>query len=184
MSEDRHLLRRLRCGDKDALRRIYEKYRIDLFTVVVSLLHDAHVSEDCLQDVFVNLADSSRALNIRHNLKGYLISCVVNRARDKLRRRVTLSHRSLPESSYSSTPIDPAEELITNEESVRLFEALAELPYQQREAFVLHVQGEVKFRHIAKLQGVSIKTVQSRCRYATEKLRSALEKENRYEVSE
>jgi hypothetical protein len=42
MTEDRHLLKRLRCGDSDALRAIYEKYKDDLLTVAVSLWADVH----------------------------------------------------------------------------------------------------------------------------------------------
>ena len=55
-SEDKHLLKLLRQGDSSALRRLYEKYRTDLFTVALSLIHDVHAAEDCLQDVFVRLA--------------------------------------------------------------------------------------------------------------------------------
>jgi len=52
------------------------------------------------------------------------------------------------------------------------------LPYAQREVFVLHVQGEMKFREIAKLQNVSIKTVLSRYHYGIEKLQALLQKDN------
>ena len=67
------------------------------------------------------------------------------------------------------------------EESVRVFEALAELPYQQREVFVLHVQGQMRFREIAGLLGVSINSVQSRYRYAIKKLQAILKEENQNE---
>jgi len=40
MLEDRRLLRRLRYGDKDALRLIYEQYEGDLLTLAAHLLHD------------------------------------------------------------------------------------------------------------------------------------------------
>ena len=53
MKEDQQLMMCLQRGEKDALRRIYEKYRVDLFTIAASLLHDIHGAEDCLQDVFV-----------------------------------------------------------------------------------------------------------------------------------
>ncbi|MHC4575215.1 MAG: sigma factor-like helix-turn-helix DNA-binding protein, partial [Planctomycetota bacterium] len=59
---------------------------------------------------------------------------------------------------------------------------LAKLPYEQREVFVLHAQGDMKFREIAGLVGVSTATVQSRYRYGAEKLRGLLEKENANEV--
>ena len=81
-----------------------------------------------------------------------------------------------------ATRNDPAQKLICEEDAVQLFQALAELPGEQREAFVLHVQGGLKFREIANLQNVSIKTVQSRYRYGIEKLQSLLIKGNTHEV--
>jgi len=51
---------------------------------------------------------------------------------------------------------------------------MAQLPYAQREVVVLHVQGGMKFRAIAKSQNASINTVQSRYRYGLDKLRSLL----------
>jgi len=178
MSEDRRLLKRLRCGDPDALRRIYEKYMDDLLAVAASLLSDVHAAEDCLHDVFASFAGAVSSLKIRRNLKGYLISCVANRARDQLRkkpRQPASQLGQLKESECPATLANPASQLIDCEESIRVFEALAELPYQQREVFVLHVQGGMKFREIAGLLNVSIGTVQSRYRYAIEKLRTLLE---------
>ena len=182
MAEDEQLLKRMRCGDKGALQRIYEKYREDLFTMAVSLLGDVHQSEDCLQEVFVNFAGSVGGFNIRHNLKGYLMSCVANKARDELRSRKV--YRDCPVESISSPAItsEPDKKLIESEEAARLFEALAELPYEQREVFVLYAQGDMKFRQIARVQKISIRTVQSRYRYAAIKLRAILEKENNDEA--
>jgi len=40
----------------------------------------------------------------------------------------------------------------------------------------------MKFKEIAKLQNISIKTAQSRYRYGVEKLRAILKKENNNEV--
>jgi DNA-directed RNA polymerase specialized sigma24 family protein len=50
ISEDQRLLKRLRAGDKDALRRIYEKYIDDLLRVALSLLFDIQAAEDCIHD--------------------------------------------------------------------------------------------------------------------------------------
>jgi RNA polymerase sigma-70 factor (ECF subfamily) len=175
MLEDRHLLRRLRAGDKDALRRIYEKYIDDLLRVATSLLYDIQSAEDCLHDVFVDFAGAVGGLMIHSNLKSYLISCVANKARDRLRKNIRQS-KCQPE-QLCSQPISasPLMQLIDAEESARVFEALSELPYQQREVFVLHVQGRMRFREIAGLLGVSINSVQSKYRYAIEKLRKILE---------
>jgi RNA polymerase sigma-70 factor (ECF subfamily) len=64
--------------------------------------------------------------------------------------------------------------ILRNEELENLNNALAELPYEQREIVILHVHGGMKFKAIAKSQNVSINTVQSRYRYGIEKLRSLL----------
>lgn len=175
MSEDHRLLKRLCCGDRDALRRIYETYVDDMLSVAASLLSDVPAAEDCVHDVFVRFAGvAGDALNIRRNLKGYLMSCVANRARDQLRRKRRQANQPLAESHGPTSSDDPSSELIGCEESVRVFEALAKLSYEQREVFVLRVQGAMKFREIAALFGVSTGTVQSRYRYAIRKLRMLL----------
>lgn len=174
MFEDQRLLSRLRAGDKDALRRIYEKYIDDLLSVATSLLSDIQSAEDCLHDVFVNFAGTVNGSMIHSNLKSYLISCVANRARDQLRSKARQSAYQTEQSCSPSVSTNPTKQLIAAEESTRVFEALAELPYQQREVFVLHIQGQMKFREIACLLGLSINSVQSRYRYAIEKLRLIL----------
>jgi RNA polymerase sigma-70 factor (ECF subfamily) len=75
---------------------------------------------------------------------------------------------------------EPCSQLITSEDARKVFDALGQLPYEQREVFVLHVQAEMTFREIAELVGASINTVQSRFRYGTEKLRSILNTEFEY----
>ena len=174
MFEDQRLLNRLRAGDKDALRRIYEKYIDDLLRVATSLLSDIQSAEDCLHDVFVNFAGTIDDSMIHSNLKSYLISCVANRARDQLRSKARQSTYQPEQLCSPQVSPSPAKWLIDVEESARVFEALAELPYQQREVFVLRVQGQMRFREIAGLLGLSINSVQSRYRYAIEKLRAIL----------
>ena len=176
MTEDRHLLKRLRCGDADALRVIYEKYKDDLLTVAVSLLSDVHTAQDCLQDVFVGFAANGNKLNVRRNIKGYLLSCIVNRARDQLRKNASPT-RQLADSDCKGSQAGPVEQLIDGEQRARVFGALAKLPCEQREVVALRLQGEMTFRQIARLQGESINTAQSRYRYGIEKLRTLLKKE-------
>lgn len=181
MSEDRHLLKRVRRGDVTALRRLYEKYRSDLFAVAMSLVHDVQTAEDCLQDAFVRMAEKAGQIAIQRNVKGYLISCVANRARDQLRRKPLLTEQS--ENIGPAVDIhDPAEQSSNREQVARLMQALSTLPYKQREVFVLRVQGGLKFRQIAKSQQVSIKTALSRYRYGIDKLRELLEKGNGHEI--
>jgi RNA polymerase sigma factor (sigma-70 family) len=178
MIEDKLLIWRFKSGDKAALARIYEKYRIDLLRIAIGLLNETSVAEDIVHDVFVTFAQSSENLKLGGNLKGYLITCVANHARNSKRvwqRRQTVS---LDETEPAISDSEKPERwIIHNEELDTLNIAMAQLPYPQREAVVLHVQGGIKFKAIAKSQNVSINTVQSRYRYGLDKLRSLLNSE-------
>ena len=174
MSEDQRLLRRLHRGDIDALRCLYEKYKDDLLTIAVSVLCDIHAAEDCLHDVFVDFAAAAGNFNISRSLKGYLISCVLNRARNQLKKGQILSIRHIEETDLPTTLSNPVGQLIDNEESARVFQALAKLPDNQHEVVALHLYGEMKFKEIADLLDISINTAQSRYRYGIEKLRTLL----------
>ena len=73
---------------------------------------------------------------------------------------------------------NPSEQwAILKEESMRISKALTQVPLEQREVVVFHLHGDMKFREIAKLQCVSVKTIQSRYRYGLDKLRSILNSE-------
>jgi RNA polymerase sigma-70 factor (ECF subfamily) len=175
--EDELLKWRFRCGSREALARIYEKYVHLLLSVALGLLNDPHEAEDVVQDVFVSFARSAGGFGIKGSLKAYLATCVVNRARDQARRaRVRLRHLSRPAADApSGSGADHS--LLYSERCERLSRALAELPYEQREVVVLKVKQEMTLKQIAKLQGVSVGTVHGRYRYGMEKLRALLDGE-------
>ena len=64
--------------------------------------------------------------------------------------------------------------MIFTEQAGRLSEVVAQLPEEQREVVLLRLTADMKFRDIAKLQQVSINTVQGRYRYGLDHLRSML----------
>jgi RNA polymerase sigma-70 factor (ECF subfamily) len=178
MIEDRLLIWKFKLGDRAALARIYEKYKNNLLRMAGGLSNQTSVAEDVVHDVFVSLAQSPGQLKLGGNLKGYLATCVANRVRNSnragLRRQTTALEEAEPLTKESDLPDGW---IIRNEELDKLNFALAQLPYDQRETVILHVQGGMKFRAIAKSLNVSINTVQSRYRYGLEKLRSLLNSE-------
>ena len=64
-----------------------------------------------------------------------------------------------------------------SEELELLSNAMAQIPYEQREVVTLYMQGDMTFRQISKIQNASINTVQGRYRYGLNKLRSILNSE-------
>ena len=74
----------------------------------------------------------------------------------------------------ASAAANPEQTAIRREESLKLYRAISQLPYEQREVIVLHLHGSMKFTQIAKLRGASVNTVRSQYRYGISKLRSLL----------
>lgn len=178
MIEDKLLVWKFKHGSNDALCRIYEKYKDNLLRLASGLLIDRTAAEDIVHDCFVSFAKSADRLNLRGNLKSYLSTCVVNRVRSW--------HRSI--GRHKTTGLDrteavasntnrPEQWIIENERLKQLNNALAQLPYEQREVISLHLQSGMKFRAIAKSQNVSTSTIQSRYRYGLDRLRSILDGE-------
>lgn len=175
MIEDTILLWRYRRGDEDALRQIYEKYRSDLLTLAANLLGDTSMAEDVVQDVFVTFVQSVETFRLTGSLKGYLAICTANRSRDNIRKRqrerLGLAQEKEQMTWDTNGPVQLAER---SEALNRLRVAMAQLSHPQREAIVLHLQGDLKFRQIAKFQKVPTKTAQSRFRCGLDALRTIL----------
>ncbi len=179
MLEDKILVFRFNRGSKEALRRIYEKYKDNLLGLAVALLNDVSLAEDVVHDVFVSFAQFVGAFNLTGSLKSYLSTCVANRARDRNRNMCQSDSNLEVVAEISSHTVDPEQSAICNEESQQLIDFLSKLQYDQREVIVLHLLHGLKFWQIAESQSASINTVQSRYRYGLDKLKSMLDGEVR-----
>ena len=178
MLEDRLLVWKFKHGSRDAFCRLYEKYRDDLLKLAISLLNEADQAEDIVHDVFTVFIRDAGRFRLTGSLKGYLATCVANRARNTnraLHRQQTCGMATIQTEAPNSS--QPDRWIIISDQFQQLNDALAQLPYDQRETVILRAQGGMKFRQIAKSQSVPIKTVQSRYRIGLDRLRSLLNSE-------
>ncbi|MCL5280332.1 MAG: sigma-70 family RNA polymerase sigma factor [Planctomycetes bacterium] len=178
MLEDRILLWKFQRGSREALRQIYEKYKNDLLKLAVSLVTDVNTAEDVVQDVFVSFAQSADTIGLAGDLRKYLVTCAANRIRN--RRRDLQRHEAIGLDGADSLICGfrrPEQWAILNEELQSLSQAMAQIPYEQREVLNLYMQGDLTFRQIAAMQNASINTIQGRYRYGIAKLRSLLNSE-------
>jgi RNA polymerase sigma-70 factor (ECF subfamily) len=173
--EDKFLIWRLKQGSRDALCRIYDKYRDDLLRLAVSLSSETTTAEDVVQDVFATFIGGAGRFRLTGSLKGYLATCVANRVRNANRDRRRREHVGLEDAQQIEAESGrPDRWVICSEELERVTGALALLSPEQREVIALRLQGALKFRQIAEFQGVPVKTALSRYRCGLEKLRSLL----------
>ncbi len=174
MLEDELLKWKFRRGSREALARIYEKYLNSMLTLATGLLNDVGEAEDVVHDVFIAFARSAPEFRLRGSLSGYLATSVVNRVRDYQRRRRRQAAGPDRHAGSARESAGPDQAVIFTEQAGRLSQAVAELPEEQREVVLLRLAADMKFRDIARLQRVSINTVQGRYRYGLNRLRLML----------
>ena len=176
MLREMHLVWRFNRGHTDALREIYEQHKHELVTLAAALLIDKWEAEDVVHDVFVGFIRCGGRFRLTGSLKGFLATCVANRARNRNKSK----RNHAPGEAAATEPAAPDNErpdlaTMFGEELRCVGGALAELPYEQREAVVLRLCSGMRFQAIARMQGVSTNTVQGRYRYGLDKLKTLLD---------
>ena len=171
--EDKILVLKCKQGSRPALARIYEKYRANLLLLAMALLNDRAAAEDVVHDVFVAFVDSLKGFRLTGSLKAYLMTCTANKARDALRAKKVRCNLGKPLELEQSAQ-DPLDRMVCNEEVRLLTGGLEQLPYEQREIVMLHLQAGLSLRAIARELGISANTAKSRYRYGVQKLRLIL----------
>jgi RNA polymerase sigma-70 factor (ECF subfamily) len=174
MTDEELLVRECREGSREAMCAVYERYKNDLLTLAHALLNDLATAEDVVHDVFVAFAESVDTFELTGSLKGYLATCVCNRARDRIRSAKRAEERLNQDGSEPADCPGPDQALDQAERADHVRAALAQLPEEQREVIVLHFKADLTFREIAQWQEASINTVQGRYRYGLDKLRTLL----------
>jgi RNA polymerase sigma-70 factor (ECF subfamily) len=190
--EDTLLVFQSRRGSREALTRIYEKYKADLLLLAMGLLNDKAAAEDVVHDVFLSFVRSLDRFRLTGSLKGFLLTCTANHARNwnkaqRVRLRVGAGNPDVrvepdaqrpfgpgPSSNRGQDARDTLESVVCNEQLELLGRALAELPFEQREIVMLHLHGQMTFQAIAKAMAISTNTAKSRYRYGIDKLRVTL----------
>jgi RNA polymerase sigma factor (sigma-70 family) len=179
--EDKLLALRCKRGSKEALGRIYEKYKTDMLILAMALLNDKSAAEDVMHDVFLSFVLNIERFGLTGSLKGYLLTCVANRARNVNKAKHQQSSEPDPAEPVSSGSNEPPRAIMCNEQLQQLSNAMAQLPYDQREVIMLHFQAGMTFRTIGKSLGISANTAKSRYRYGLDKLREIFSNEAKNE---
>jgi RNA polymerase sigma-70 factor (ECF subfamily) len=176
--QDASLVVRLRLGEREAMQQVYQLYKADVLRLVAAMLADEHAAWDALHDVFVSLARNAPHLAPDTNLKAYLLTAGANRARDFLAKSapVTLDCEKIGQTPSLAND-DPSTLATEKEDTRRLWRRIASLPQEQRIVLALHIFGGLTFKEIAEREQAPENTVQSRYRYAIEKMRLMLQEE-------
>ena len=169
----------LREGEKIAFEEIYNDFFGVMYHMSVQYLHDPKVSEEIVQDTFMKLWEIRDTLNDEFNIRNFLYTITKNNCLNYLRnQKIALKHQQNIQYLEVQFNFEALERLGSYMEFEELREkidmAIAALPDDLRETFLLSRFEELHYKEIADKQTISIKTVEARMSKALRILRNEL----------
>lgn len=175
-------IERIKQGDKDGLREIYENYITFIYSVVYEKLQNKENAEDVTSDFFIKLWEKAGVYRPGGGHKGWMATIARNMSVDFLRKNsreeLTDIMQDIEEESesrvsagsiYDGKKNSPVEqEAIGN---LTLKDALGRLKDTEREIINLKIMGEFTFKEIAQILHIPMGTVTWRYREAIKQLR-------------
>lgn len=183
---DERLLALFDEGDAEAFGILLERYRGPIYSFIRRQISEEAAAEELTQEVFLRAIARAAQFRGESRFSTWLFQIARNLAYDHLRRMKLRRHDSLDEPSNPSSGGPPRVErvessdegalagLLRGELGQRLEAAIAALPDDQREVFLLRQVEGLSFLEIAAVVHASENTVKSRMRYALLKLRQQL----------
>jgi len=182
--DDEQLVLRVRQGDDEAARALFERYRDSAYRIAYHHLGRAEDALDVVQEAFIKALTGLAQLREPVRFRSWLLRIVTNQARDLgrgHRRRDRLGLRApgtdqeteaaRPQAVEHQTPVREAE---TRELAAGIRLALEALEEHHRDVLLLVSEGGLSYREVAEELGIPIGTVMSRLHYGRRAMRDWL----------
>lgn len=170
--DDQELVRQATAGDDRAFGEIVGRYEKKVFFVVKRILNDDDDSADAAQEVFIKLHDSLKRFRGDANLYTYIYRIATNVAIGYLRKRKVRSVVRLDEviSNMLTGTNEPQREADQEELRKLVSQAVAALPVQQKQVFVLRFYEELSYEEIAQIMHRSLGAMKANYFHAMKKI--------------
>jgi RNA polymerase sigma factor (sigma-70 family) len=179
---DEALIDRYARGEAAAFELLYRRHELRIWRYLNRNLRDAATADELMQEVWFAVARDAAHYLPSARFTTWLFSIAHNRMIDSIRAR--RRHLSLESMGHESDEVarqltadpsaSPVAAAVARDEAAALIRAVEELPREQREVFLLQVEGDLDVEEIARITGSSFETTKSRLRYARTKLRQML----------
>ncbi len=177
---DEDLMSQYCAGASAAFERLYARHKGGLFRYFVRHCSSHDLAEELFQDVWIKIVNSRQTYQQTAKFTTFLYRVAHNRLIDHYRHlssaqyamRADGDNQQLVEES--GLPGHSLEHLEDHERSEAIKQAVSDLPFDQREAFLMQQDGHLSLAEIAEIVGTSRETIKSRLRYAMNKLRQQL----------
>lgn len=180
LDHDAGLMLRYRDGDAAAFSALYAQYKGPLYRYLLRHVRNAGAASDLFQEVWSHLIATRARYQPRAKFATFLFHIAHNCAMDFFRRDLNL-RRTLtlePDAAQFEAEVPehqrPDRVAEYGEQQSALLAAVAALPAEQREAFLLREESGLSLEEIARVTDVPVETAKSRLRYAVRKLQHSL----------
>ncbi|MCC7463991.1 MAG: sigma-70 family RNA polymerase sigma factor [Gammaproteobacteria bacterium] len=179
---DEALMRRFAAGDAAAFETLYRRHERGVWRFIRRSVASQAVADELMQEVWFAVARTAARYRPQARFPTWLYTLARHRVIDVWRRARPLASLDAPDPD--GTPLlerlasggedEPLQHCAREEQSAALLDALAALPREQREAFLLQAECGLAVEEIAAATGVGFETAKSRLRYARARLQQAL----------
>ena len=176
---DEQLMLAYREGDAGAFEELYRRHKGGLFRFVLRSVRERAVAEELYQEIWMRAIEARGRYEVQAKFGTWLYTIAHNRLVDHWRKRglqlVSLDQAEATAELPAGLDAEPERIAEAKQGLARFASALAALPPAQREAFLLHHEAEMSVAEIARATGSNEEAAKSRLRYATAKLKEALD---------
>lgn len=179
---DQALVKQYVQGNEACLEMLINRHKDRLFTTIILIVKDSYIAEDLFQETFIKIIRNLK--RGRYNEEGKFLPWAIRIARNmaidyfrKMKRMPTVTN-SDGEDVFRKIKIavdNREEQLIRTEKENIVRKVIDQLPEEQRQVLILRHYGDLSFKEIADMTGVSINTALGRMRYALNNMRKMME---------
>jgi len=161
-----------------AFEELYKAYFVRLLRFCYSIIHQKEPAEEIVHDVFLKLWEKTKNSPSIVHPEIYLYIAVKNRSLNYLRDNANLATIELSErcDPFIRFDTNPESLLLGAEALQRLRTAINQLPPRCKLIFTLIKEDGFKYKDVARLLDLSVKTVEAQLAIAMQKLATAVKK--------
>lgn len=165
-----------RTNDQQAYRELYLAFYPALLQFATGFTRSRQYAEEIVSDVFIAIWEKRTRLEHVSNLKLYLYTATRNTALNFITRhnKVAITELSELPVEIHSLQYDPERIFITSEMKKMIHDAVNNLPPRCKLIFKLVKEDELKYREVAELLKLSVKTVEAQMSIALQRIAQAI----------
>lgn len=180
MTEDLQLWHKIKRGNRLAFNALFEKHYKNLCDFSSLYVLKNEIAEEVVADVFANIWLKRDKIDVNKSLESYLYISTKNRSITYLRKKtkefVQFDDKEFKNIESNKTP----ESILISREDVSLIHNMIDaIPFRSRQAFIMHRFHGLKYREIALINKISVKTVEKHISISLKILRSHFDIRNK-----